>query len=111
MNEKKKENELLTGQEQTIIELIKAQNQQFDKVNGTLEGIENRIAHIEGFEGKLNALQKGVSNLQSVKKDVSEIKTDVNELKTDMKQVKTDVDTIASDLGYKRNAKKQLKSA
>ena len=42
---------------------------------------------------------------------MAEVKKDVSELKTDMAEVKTDVNTIASDLGYKRDAKKQLKSA
>ena len=42
---------------------------------------------------------------------MTQVKKDVSALKADMNQVKGDVNTIASDLGYERDAKKQLKSA
>ena len=89
------------GQGQKIIDLITEQNKQFDKVNGTLEGIENRLAHVESFECKLNALQKGVSNLQAVKKDVREIKAGIE-------QLQDDVDTVTSDWEYERDENEKL---
>ena len=97
-----------TGQGQKIIELITEQNKQFDKVNGRLEGIENRLAHAEGFEGKLNALQKGVSNLQPVKTDMKQVKKDVGEMKKGIEQLQNDVDTVTSDYGYERDENGKL---
>lgn len=98
MNEK--ENPSMTKADvQTILEHITSERRK----------VENYVhEEIEKVNNKVDALQRGVSNLKT---SMTEVKKDVTAVKTDMKQVKEDVNTIASDLGYKRDEEKQLKSA
>ena len=103
---KKADTPMTKGDLQTIL----------DHITDETKSVENYVhEELIKVNDKMDALQKGVSNLRTgmtqVKKDVSELKTDVNQLKSDMKQVKNDVEIVASDLGYKRDAKKTLKSA
>ena len=100
MKEKENENEPLTKADlHTILTHVTAERRH----------VENYVhEELDKVNNKMDALQKGVSNLKT---NMTQAKKDVSELNTDMKQVKEDVNTIASDLGYQRDEKKQLKSA
>ena len=105
----KKNTPTLTAGEQAILDHITQERMNADNHVNSL--IEELRAELKEDKSKLDALQKGVSNLQSVKTDMKQVKQDVKEIKTDMEQVKEDVDIITSDYGYKRDEKGKLKLA
>ena len=88
----------LTAGEQAILDRITQERKKADNhVNSLIEELRAEIkAERKVDKCKLNALQKGVSNLQSVKKDVAEIKDSVDRLKKD-------VDVVTSDWKYERD--------
>lgn len=68
-----------------------------DHITSERRKVENYVhEELENVNNKVDALQKGVSNL---KRDMTQVKSDVSQLKTDMTEVKDDVNTIASELG------------
>ena len=89
----------LTAGEQTILDQIKRSERNLENyVNGKITEVEC----------KLNALQKGVSNLQSVKTDMKQVKKDVGEMKEGIEQLQADMDTVTDDYGYKRDEGKLI---
>ena len=67
-----------------------------DHINNQSREVKTYVhEEIERVDIKVDALQKGVSNL---KRDMTEVKSDLSQLKTDMTEVKEDVSTIASEL-------------
>ena len=97
MNEKDKP--LTKGDLQTILDHVTTERQNAEKyVNEELNKVNDKV----------DALQKGVSNL---KRDMTQVKKDVGTLKTDMTQVKEDVNTIATDLGMEHDEKGRVKKS
>ena len=78
MKEKENGNEPLTRADlQTILDRITNERRKGDNhTNNLITEVRNEIAEVKC---KIEALQKGVSNLQSVKKDVREIRTDMKQ--------------------------------
>ena len=109
----KKNTPTLTAGEQAILDHITQERINADNhVNSLIEELRTELkAERKEDKSKLDALQKGVSNLQSVKTDMKQVKQDVKDVKTDMEQVKEDMDIITSDYGYERDEKGKLKLA
>ena len=97
MQDKKNEPTLTAG-EQTILDRITQERKNADNhVNSLIEELRAELkAERKEDKCKLNALQKGVSNLQSVKTDMKQVKKDVPKIKAGVEQLQKDVDTMAT---------------
>ena len=100
----------LTAGEQAILDRITQERIKADNhVNSLIEELRAELkAERKEDKCKLNALQKGVSNLQSVKKDMNQVKKDVGEMKQGIEQLQDDVDTVTSDYGFERDENGKL---
>lgn len=96
----------LTADTQTILDHITQERKNADNhVNSLIAGLSSEL---KTQRCKLNALQKGVSNLQSVKTDMKQVKKDIREMKESIEQLQDDVDTVTSDYGYERDENGKL---
>ena len=113
MKEKDNENvQQLSGDQQTLLNLIRKEARRSDSntkklIDDLKDEIKDEISDAVGC--KITVLQKGVSNLQSVKTDMKQVKKDIREMKDSIKQLQDDVDTVTSDYGYERDENGKLK--
>ena len=106
----KKNAPTLTAGEQAILDRITQERKNADNhVNSLIEELRAEIkAERKEDKCQLNALQKGVSNLQSVKTDMKQVKKEVGEIKEGIEQLQDDVDTVTSDWDYERDENEKL---
>ena len=102
--------ENLGGDLQTILDHISRERRESDNhVNDLITEVKEELKEeLKEVRCKLTTLQKGVSNLQSVKTDMKQVKKNVPQIKADTEQLKKDVDTVTSDWEYKRDEEENL---
>ena len=115
---KGKNDALMThGEFLTLHSMLQKQMRKSDDLQKAITDAKNEIItevkeelkeELKEVKCKTEALQRGVSNLQSVKGDMKQVKKDVGEMKESIEQLQDDVDTVTSDWDYERDENGKL---